>query len=281
MNKLIIPVMALLITISACKKTEDQPAQMPRKTLPYNFKVLETSYTNGDGASVVFINGFNNDFGSWQKVYQQLNTGNTIFTYNRPGTGRSASTTGVRDAQAIANEMYAVLAHQHVQPPFVLVAHDMGAAYARMFHQQYPHLVKGLVLVDAAHEKFTEQYISTLPNEAQNEFKLNMEKQFQDTLNKLPDGALKEEYRANYKANFDLLKNCAPLNKKPVYVISSSQVDELYTPGAVNIKLKLHEELAKAAGDRGVFVTTPTHGDVIQQNEPALIVNAIKWVLSK
>jgi pimeloyl-ACP methyl ester carboxylesterase len=98
---------------------------------------------------VVFENGSNETFDTWDKVIGAVQPDATIFAYNRPGYGRSEATDGRRDGRTIVDELRATLRRQGLQPPYVLVGHSLGGLYAQLFARAYPGEVKGLVLVDS------------------------------------------------------------------------------------------------------------------------------------
>jgi pimeloyl-ACP methyl ester carboxylesterase len=57
-----------------------------------------------------------------------------------------------RSADAIANELHAMLDAARIEGPSVLAAHSLGGLFARLYTAAYPKDVAGLVLVDAWQE---------------------------------------------------------------------------------------------------------------------------------
>lgn len=98
---------------------------------------------------VVFENGANETFDTWDKVIAAVKPDATIFAYNRPGYGNSEPAEGTRDGRAIVEELRAVLRRQGLAPPYVLVGHSLGGMYAQLFARAYPREVTALVLVDS------------------------------------------------------------------------------------------------------------------------------------
>jgi hypothetical protein len=98
---------------------------------------------------VVFENGANLTFDTWDKVIASIDTEATIFAYNRPGYGKSEATRHMRDGRTIVDELRALLRQKGLAPPYVLVGHSLGGLYMQLFARAYPREVKGLVLVDA------------------------------------------------------------------------------------------------------------------------------------
>jgi pimeloyl-ACP methyl ester carboxylesterase len=74
--------------------------------------------------------------------------GRDTVLYDRCGTGWSSAVALPRSAADVATEL-----HDAIGPgPWVLVAHSIGAIYARRFAQLYPESVRGLLLIDPGHE---------------------------------------------------------------------------------------------------------------------------------
>lgn len=103
----------------------------------------------GKGApAIVLISGLGDDYDAWRGLVGACAARSETIAFNRPGYGRSLPTDAPRDAETIAGETRAFLAGIGVSPPYLLVAHSLGGAYAQVFARQYPLETAGLVLVD-------------------------------------------------------------------------------------------------------------------------------------
>jgi pimeloyl-ACP methyl ester carboxylesterase len=282
MQKYFIALLAIVTVMQSCqkeKRAENPSTDMPRTMTSFQQRNLEISKRQRGTASIVLIAGYKSEMSTWEKMYRQLDPNMTVFTYNRPGVGRSADVPGKRDALTIANELKAVLQANNVKPPYIFVAHSMGGIYARIFHHLNPTLVKGLVLVDATHERQIETLLTLVPEEHRDGVLQGMEAEFQNDLAQLPAGTVKEEFRSNYKENYEQMKQYGPITNIPVYVLTSTKAGEEENPAIMEIKKALHAEWAAAAGAKGKFVTTDRSGHYIQIEEPHLVVEGIKWVM--
>lgn len=104
----------------------------------------------GAGESVLVLqSGLGDGESSWRGLRKQLAKSARVFSYDRPGYGKSASVSGSRSPCAIADELHRVLTDAGLQPPYVLVGHSLGGLYQHAFAQHYPEEVAALVLIDA------------------------------------------------------------------------------------------------------------------------------------
>jgi pimeloyl-ACP methyl ester carboxylesterase len=279
MKQIIFALLAATALMASCKKTEIRNTTMPRTVTSFRQQNLEISNRTGTSASVVLIAGFNSEMATWQKLYNELDPNLTLFTYNRPGVGRSENVPGDRDANTIVEELKSVLDANGVKPPFVLVGHSMGGIYARMFYHKYPSLVKGIVLVDATHEKQLDTLLSTVPQPDRDIIAQLMYQDHLDSLAVIPDGSVKEEFRANYQRNYEQIRSYPSITNLPVYVITSTKLPADNNPLIPTVAAALHQQWAAQAGNKGRFVATTKSGHYIQLDEPRLVADGIKWVM--
>jgi len=105
----------------------------------------------GAPACIVFENGSRATVDGWSKVIDALPPAVSVFAYNRPGYGNSATTATPRDGATIVAELRTALQQQGLKPPYILVGHSLGGLYMQLFARRYPDEVGGLVLVDAVY----------------------------------------------------------------------------------------------------------------------------------
>jgi pimeloyl-ACP methyl ester carboxylesterase len=86
----------------------------------------------------------------WYRIQEQLAEHTRVCAYDRPGLGYSEPTTLPRDPVAVVGELHTLLSQAGVNPPYVLAGHSYGAILVRVFADQFPAEVSGLVLVDSA-----------------------------------------------------------------------------------------------------------------------------------
>ncbi len=105
----------------------------------------------GTGPTVVMDAGLGESSLTWWSVTPQAAQFARVCTFDRPGYGWSDPGPRSASAQDRNEELHALLHNARVPPPYVLVGHSLGGAYAYGYAQRYPDEVAGLVLVDPRH----------------------------------------------------------------------------------------------------------------------------------
>lgn len=107
----------------------------------------------GDGGpTVVLVTGLGGSSPLWSRMRQLLPSTTPVCVYDRAGLGWSDGSDREATPAAVAAELNALLTKAAVPGPYVLVGASIGGKYVRMFAEQYPSEVAGMVLVDARHE---------------------------------------------------------------------------------------------------------------------------------
>lgn len=109
-----------------------------------------TLWTNslGEGSSVVFMPGAGSFGIDMFRAARQIADAARVVLYDRAGTGFSDDVSLPRPASDVTAELRALLSTIGAEPPFVLVGHSLGGAYAQRFAQEFPSETTGLVLLD-------------------------------------------------------------------------------------------------------------------------------------
>lgn len=89
------------------------------------------------------------DYGVYMDyITQSLQSENRLVLIDRLGTGYSDDTNNERTCQAIVDEYRKALIKNMIDPPYVLLAHEIGAAYATYWQTMYPEEVEGIIYID-------------------------------------------------------------------------------------------------------------------------------------
>lgn len=106
----------------------------------------------GEGRPTIVLEaGLGGMSSSWGWVQPEAAKFCRVVSYDRAGLGWSAADNAPRTARRVVRRLRDLLRTTEVAPPYVLVGHSMGGLFTRVFADQYPDEVAGMVLVDAAH----------------------------------------------------------------------------------------------------------------------------------
>jgi pimeloyl-ACP methyl ester carboxylesterase len=110
-------------------------------------------HCTGSGSPTVILEAGASSFAiDWALVQPEIARTNRVCSYDRAGMGWSdLAAGGPRDN--VTSDLYAALKVAQEKPPYILVGASMGGIYVRLFADQYPAEVVGLVLVDPTSEE--------------------------------------------------------------------------------------------------------------------------------
>lgn len=101
----------------------------------------------GEGKPVIiYETGYGDTHDIWNQVAP--NVSGYSFTYDRAGLGQSDASPNSRDRLTMVHELHQALQNQGIPAPYIFVVHSMGAYNARIFANEYPGEVSGIVFVD-------------------------------------------------------------------------------------------------------------------------------------
>lgn len=119
----------------------------------------------GAGSPTVVLDaGLSGSSLDWNLVQPELARTTRVCAYDRAGMGWSDPGPQPRTPRQNAGELYTLLTNAGVAGPYVLVGHSLAGKNVRLFAQQHPDQVAGMVLVDARGEDVD---ANTPPAEAQ------------------------------------------------------------------------------------------------------------------
>jgi pimeloyl-ACP methyl ester carboxylesterase len=115
----------------------------------YQLHLHCTGERGPDQPLVVIEAGSGSSSIDWVLVQPEIAKFARICTYDRAGLGWSDPGPAPRSSQGYADEMGALLEKAGEEPPYLLVAHSLGGHTVRIYTDEHPEDVVGLVLVDA------------------------------------------------------------------------------------------------------------------------------------
>jgi len=176
-------------------------------------------------------------------------------------------------------ELHALLTKLNLKPPYVLVGASYGGILVRLYTSMYPAEVAGLVLSDASHEQQVQRYGKLDPK-----YPAQFRAFFEEKLKSLK-GAEADETRESVRIqNAGAVEGLKPLPDIPIAVLTSMKVDP--KPEFVNQTAQghdawraMHEEWFRRSRN-GLHIVTTRSGHHIQDDEPQLVIQAIRFVLN-
>ncbi len=257
----------------------------------------------GSGSpTVVLVTGYRDTSDIWSIDQHNPTTPRTMvmpsvaeFTrvcaYDRPGTatalgdedliGRSDAIPQPRTVTEAADELHALVHAAGIETPFVLAAHSLGGAIARVYASAYPEDVSGMVLIEA-YSEFIEALMT--PEQWQALVTFNVD-YGTDTVNPIPGYGDMETIP--YGSMNQELRDTAPLGDLPLAVMSHGvpfeidTVPEAFTSAAQleDFLTSANEQQATLAPD-GRYWLAETSGHYVHQDQPELVIEAIRQVVT-
>lgn len=107
----------------------------------------------GEGSPTVVMDaGMGDSSLTWCLVQQEVAKFTRVCTFDRAGLGWSETSGRPRTYEKVVTELYELLTNAGEQAPYILIGHSSGGFTARLFAQNYPDEVAGIVLVDPSDE---------------------------------------------------------------------------------------------------------------------------------
>ena len=233
----------------------------------------------GGGPTVVLEAGFGNTSSTWSRVQPEVAKFARVCSYDRAGLGRSEPAPQPRTVVAFTEDLHALLANAKVPAPYILVGHSLGGILARLYASYYPAEVAGMVLVDSAHEDEADRGLGLIPPETLKQM-LKVAKP-EDLMVRNPDESLDHcslrglMNALNWRGDIPLVVLTQGLPYRPEDYSNPSLAPEYY-----QLHLELQRDLVRRS-PRGRQVMAEKSGHFIQQDQPELVINAIRRVIEE
>lgn len=309
--KIIFYFLVILISILIFLAVFEEYKRFSYKT-PYKgekFKVKGT-YTHalikrGNGNSVVFESGLDpSGHLFWYKIFDKLD-GFNLIAYDRKGYMWSDKSADKRTLDNITSELKELLEVSNIPKPYILVGHSMGGLVLINFSYKYPHLVKGLVLVDSSHpNQFVSMkeelgIIDKLPNIFYQKFlaRIGIIRKYIPRFYQNIDKIILDEIENNYykgldtynkenKNFYNMLEKVGKIdnihNKKLIVLVGSKKNRYFYLPKEKQEKAhEIWEKLQKdylRLSNNNEYIESNISGHNIQIDDPDLIIDSIKKI---
>lgn len=301
------PVIALVMAASASTTRTVADIIRPKFTAPGRIMQVGNQqmhiYCMGAGPRTVILeSGMGESWATWSRVMPEVAAFARVCAYDRAGYGWSGAASGDRTAARLASELRALLVNAGIRGGIVLVAHSYGAYVARMYAAQYPGSLRGVVLVDPAHEDeppmrtWRRRLHNMVPPTAAPELILAWrgESGLPFVLRSAPAvfqrrflaGGSWEEQTAERGENDALPETRNQVRAAgfpgdlPLTVLTAAHIVTTDTPGkpyldVAPLHFQLQSKLA-ALSAVGRQITAPRSGHLVQIDQPELVIDAIR-----
>ncbi|GEM_PF-120954 len=228
--------------------------------------------------TVVLEAGLSQGSETWNRVQPEVAKFARVCSYDRMGLGKSDAPPQPqpRTSQQIVQDLHLLLENAEVAPPFVLVGHSFGGVNVRLYASLYPQEVIGMVLVDSVHEEETEKWLGMIPPEIRKQMDAAGGRQ-------MPGGeamdlatSMKQMKTAKWRTHIPLIvlaHGRASFNPNDYPPPLRS-----FAPKGEELRIEMQKDLA-ARSTNGRFLFAARSGHFIQQDEPELVVNAIRQIV--
>ena len=279
-----LPLWLFVILITACSGSRTafpSPAEVQQSDLTELEGFVDMGgyemylHCMGTGTPTVILEaGLNDVAETWSLVLPEVAGYTQVCAYDRAGLGQSDPGPEPRDSFQIIRELHNLLINAGIEEPFVLAGHSLGGMYMRLFADEYPEDVVGLVLVDSAHIDDPERCAAVLPPETPDESEsLRLTREWladPPTFTELP----RQLFEPGSLGDMPLVVISVPHQQRPtdLPIGFSNALDEIW--------VELQNEWAQISLHSS-HIFAYESGHFIQQDQPDLVIDAILQVVEE
>jgi pimeloyl-ACP methyl ester carboxylesterase len=224
---------------------------------------------------VVFESGLGNDHTAWYSTGKSTEIlsistflNSDVLLYDRAGYGKSGFNTEPRNISKLSGELEKVVDKFANGRKVLLVGHSLGGFIIRDYAIRNPKKVAGLLFVDTSHEKYgrpSQGLIDSSYNTSKTAYGANSGIAL-ETLQLIED--------------FKYMAGLPNLPDVPVIAITSMKIEANHDAAEMQLRYESVESLKVGLTDF-THITTVNSGHYIQLEEPELVLDNIKLLLSK
>ena len=249
----------LLLLMSSCSSLKNvQVEEYGGKRIAYIQEGVGTP-------TIILESGFDAGMESWSYIIDSLAQYSKVYTYDRPGYGRSNKKDAPHSFEEAAKQLYANLVSRNIEPPYVLVGHAGGALFVNMFARLYPGITAGVLMVEPTHPDY---YKYLKENE-------------EIIYNLLFDYIGKGQRRYE----FDLIKNSSEEFAKapefpniPLTILMAGRHTTLESEDLKAKTLEFHEDLKNVSAKGKRYLVEDSRMS-IQRHDPQLVIDYVRQLL--
>ena len=147
---IVIFVLAITGTIYQTASTESDQRNYPPPGILVNVNGYKMHiYCMGEGSPTVILDSANmGTVSNWAWIQPEVAKTTRVCAYDRADLGWSDLSPQPNDTKQNAEALHKLLDNADISGPYVLVGHSFGGLYVRMFAEQYPDEVVGMVFIE-------------------------------------------------------------------------------------------------------------------------------------
>jgi pimeloyl-ACP methyl ester carboxylesterase len=220
-------------------------------------------------ARIVLFSGAGMSLQGWEPLYPGIERLGRVLGWNRFGLQGSDPPAGRQSGTVVLASLRELLGYVGLAPPYLLVAHSLGALFANLFARLYPQEVAGVLLLEPTHPD--EQVVLK-----------KHETQLARTLARLltlPQVLLRPNLHSELACVQETVRELAaagPFPPVPLRVITGGQTPRAWmlSPAAVGARRANQQALARLS-PQGEQVIAQRSGHFPQLTEPRLVLRVL------
>ena len=253
-----------------CKKNKVQPSLIEKQVDLTTHKLTTYSIINNSKYLIVFETGLGDAATVWNEktIPMQISAISDVLIYDRAGYGKSQKGPVARDINKLRIELEKVIDQMANGRKIILVGHSLGGMVIRDYAIKNPSKTAGLLFIDPSQELYNH------PSQTEEDFIYNT---FNTAYGADFGGTMEARELIEDSQYMTLLPG---LPNIPVIVLTSMKTDALNTAADRQLWFNAHEALKTGVTDF-THITTTNSGHYIMRDEPTLVVDKLKLLLSK
>ena len=269
----------LLILVLLVSASATGAAQSPQLVDVGGYRLDVLRMGNGT-PPIILVGGLGNALDTWAQIVPSAAQFSTVVAYSRAGFGRSENGPSKHTAKDSVTELHSLLTKLHLKSPYILVGASYGGILVRLYTSTYKDEVAGLVFVDSSSEDQVKRY-----GRIDSKYPAQFREFFEERLKTLK-GAEADETRESMRIQAaGAVEGMKPLPDIPMAVLTSMKVDPHaqyinQTAAGYEAWRGMHEEWIRRSHN-ALHIVTARSGHHIQEDEPQLVIEAIRFVLDR